>query len=51
MKSGYFETPPPDVRRKVASMKERQRQTTDKRHPIMFDQVHPISRLKSRKSF
>ena len=41
---------PPDVRRKVASMKERKRQTTDKRHP-MFGQVHPTSRLKSRESF
>ena len=34
---------PPDVRRKVASMlKERQRQTTDKRHPMFYQGVHPV---------
>ena len=41
---------PPDVRRTVASMQERQRQTTDERHP-MFGHVPAESRLKSRTSF
>ena len=41
---------PPDIRRTVASMRERQRQTNDKRHPL-FGHVPPTSRLKSRESF
>jgi hypothetical protein len=41
---------PPDVRRQVASMQERERQTTDEKHP-MFNQSAAPKRLKSRGSF
>ena len=41
---------PPDIRRTVASMKERQRQINDKRHPLS-GHVPTTSRLKSRESF
>ena len=39
---------PSDIRRSAASSRERQRQTTDERHPL-FGQVSANRRLKSRK--
>src|SRR5215475_10518383 len=41
---------PPQIRRQVSSMKERERINTDNRHPLFGQSVAP-SRLKSRKSF
>ena len=41
---------PPEIRRRVASMKERQRQVEDIRHPL-FNQAPAVSRLTSRESF
>ena len=41
---------PPDVRRHVTSMRERQRQVEDERHPL-FNQVPATNRLRSRRSF
>ena len=41
---------PPEIRRRAASSRERQRQVTDERHP-MYGHEPAKSRLKSRKSF
>ena len=41
---------PPDIRRHVASMRERQRQVEDERHPL-FNQTPATNRLESRVSF
>ena len=41
---------PPEIRRGAASSRERERQTTDERHPL-YGHEPPRSRLKSRRSF
>ena len=43
-------TAPPDIRREISSMTERQKQLTDARHPL-YGHVGAQPRLQSRKSF